>query len=109
MDKLSQEQFDNLIDLDINSMSEDQLAFLMARRGYMNAVQTERYAKTIKLHEAGKLFKAKAEEGSDDLDGLALKALVAVVKAEKLDIDTKGLKADELREAIREARVAEEE
>lgn len=57
MDTLSQEKFDELIDLDISSMSDDQLAFLMARRGYMNAVQTERFAKTIKLHEDGKLFK----------------------------------------------------
>ena len=57
MDTLSQEKFDELIDLDIDSMSEDQLAFLMARRGYMNAVQKERFSKTIKLHEEGKLFK----------------------------------------------------
>lgn len=106
MDTLSQEKFDELIDLDISSMSEDQLAFLMARRGYMTAVQTERFAKTIKLHEDGKLFK-KVGEVEDDLTGLVLKDLVEIVKTEKLDIDTKGMKAPALAKAIREARDAE--
>lgn len=59
MDQISQAKFDELIDLDINSMSEEELSFLMARRSYMNAVQKERFAKTIKLHEDGKLFSAK--------------------------------------------------
>lgn len=114
MDTLSQAKFDELIDLDIDSMSQEELAFLMARRSYMNAPQRERFAKTIKLHEEGKLFKtakttSAKEEVNDDLTGLGVKALVAIVKAENLDIETKGLKAPELIEAIREAREADEE
>lgn len=113
MDTLSQAKFDELIDLDIDSMSQEELAFLMARRSYMNAPQRERFAKTIKLHEEGKLFKkektASKDEVEDDLTGLGVKALVAIVKDEKLDIETKGMKAPELIEAIREAREADAE
>lgn len=108
MDTISQAKFDELIDLDIDSMSQEELSFLMARRSYMNAVQSERFAKTIKLHEAGKLFKNESAEG-DDLEGKGVKALVAIVKAEGLDIDVKGMKAPELVEAIREAREASDE
>lgn len=110
MDTISQAKFDELIDLDIDAMSQEELGFLMARRSYMNAVQTERFAKVIKLHEAGKLLvKTSSTEEGDDLEGKSVKALVAIVKAEELDIDVKGLKAPALIEAIREAREAETE
>lgn len=69
MDTLTQEKFNELIDLDIDSMSEEELAFLMARRSYMNAPQKERFAKTIKLHEDGKLFKKGKKEEDEEVEG----------------------------------------
>lgn len=69
MDTISQAKFDELIDLDIDAMSEVELGFLMARRSYMNAVQKERFSKVIKLHEDGKLFKkAKPTTKEADVD-----------------------------------------
>ena len=80
MDKLSQEMFDSLIEMDKDSLSEEQLAFLMARRPYMNDVQRTRFAKEIKLHEDGKLFAPKEEAESDDEAPVVAKKKVAKTK-----------------------------
>lgn len=66
MDKQSQEMFDSLIEMDKDSLSEEQLAFLMARRPYMNDVQRTRFVKEIKLHEDGKLLTPKVEAEVDE-------------------------------------------
>ena len=108
MDTTSKEKFDSLIELDKNSLNRGELEFLMARRDYMNDVQRERFSKEIALHEKGNLFKS-SDESVDDLAGLKLKELVALAEEEGLDIDTKGMKAPELVEAIRAARESVDE
>jgi hypothetical protein len=51
MDKQSQEMFDKLMRLDIDALNESELAFLIARRSYMNEVERARYSVAIKAHE----------------------------------------------------------
>lgn len=80
MDKLSQETFDAIIEMDKDSLTEDQLAFLMARRPYMNDVQRTRFAKEIKLHEDGKLFAPKGDAESDEDEAPVAKKKVAKTK-----------------------------
>jgi hypothetical protein len=53
MDQKSKELFDAIIEMDQESLNEEQAGFLMARRGYMNDEQRKRYAKMIEKHEAG--------------------------------------------------------
>ena len=61
MDQLTQEMFDAIVKMDKDTLDESQMGFMMARRGYMNDEQRTRFAKEIKLHEAGKLFNANEE------------------------------------------------
>jgi len=53
MDTQSKELFDSLVAMDKESLTEDQKAFLMARRPYFNDEQRKRYADMIEEHEAG--------------------------------------------------------
>lgn len=81
MDSKSQEMFDAIIAMDKDSLSREQLGFLMARRGYMNDEQRKRYAELIKKHEAGTLFKDEDEDESN-LNTLSLASLKALAKEE---------------------------
>lgn len=105
MDNDSKEMLETILAKGKDALSQDEWAFLMARRSYLNDADTARYSEEIKLHEKGKFFK---KEGADELDAMDLKALKALVAEEKLDIKVADFKkADDLREAIREARDAE--
>lgn len=90
MDTTSQELFDRIIQMDKDSLTREQLGFLMARRGYMNDEQRKRYADVIKKHEEGTLFEEE-EEDENDLKTLSLASLKALAKEEGVDV--KGLKA----------------
>lgn len=90
MDNTSQEMFDQIIQMDKDSLSKEQRGFLMARRGYMNDEQRKRFADMIKAHEAGTL-ENEGEEDENDLSTLSLKSLKAVATEEKVNV--KGLKS----------------
>lgn len=97
MDTESQKMFDIIIAKDQDSLSEEEKGFLMARRGYFNDEQRKRYADMIKLHEAGKLF--KAEKSLSEMSLAELKA-----EAKERGVDIKGLKnAKEILSAIEDS------
>lgn len=105
MDQTSQAMFDQLIQMDQESLNDEQKGFLMARRGYFNDEQRKRYSKMIELHEAGKLF-GSTEEDENDLSTLGLPALKAI--AEEEGVDVKGLKSKaEFVKAIKASREGE--
>lgn len=57
-----------ILKMDKNSLSDDQLGFVMARRSYLNDADRARFADEIKAHEAGKLFSAPSEEVEEGAD-----------------------------------------
>lgn len=100
MDEQSQAMFDQIVELDADAISQDQLAFLMARRSYMNAEQKKRWANEIDLHEEGKLFVADLPVAE-----MNLKQLKA--KASELGLEVKkGAKLEDVR-ALVEGALAE--
>ena len=106
MDTESKEILEAILAKDKNTLSRDELAFVMARRSYLNDVDQKRFGDEIKLHEKGELFPV-IEEGGDDLDGMKLAELKQLAKDMKLTVSGKTEKA--FREAIRKAREADEE
>lgn len=101
MDQETQAMFDQIVEMDQNSLDDTQKGFLMARRSYMNDEQRKRYADMIKLHEAGKLFEAPedAEVALGDMTVPQLKA-----EAKKREVDITGLKTGkEILKAIEDA------
>lgn len=98
MDKTSQEQFDLLVVQEPESLSTEQLGFLMARRSYMNAEQKKRFANEIELHEEGKLFPSADKPVSE----MNLKELKAHAKALGLEVK-KGAKEADILAMIEEA------
>lgn len=82
--------FNAIIAMDKDSLTREQLGFLMARRGYMNDEQRKRYADFIKKHEAGTLFEDEVEDESN-LATLSLASLKAVAKEEGVNV--KGLRS----------------
>lgn len=104
MDQLSKETLDIILSKDKDTLSSEELGFLMARRSYLNDEQRSRYADLIKKHEKGELISSNEDT---DLGSMTLKELKAVAKAEGVDI--KGLKTEsEIIDAINEARGEEE-
>lgn len=102
MDPDSQVIFDQIIAMDQEAMTDDQKAFLMARRPYFNDEQKKRYADMIKSFEEGTLFKG-VDEDENDLSTLKLPALKAL--AEEEGVNVKGLKSvAEFRKAIQAKR-----
>lgn len=100
MDNQSKETLETILAKDKDSLSTEELGFLMARRSYLNDADTARYADLIKKHEKGELFSTSSDK---DLGEMTLKELKAVAKAEGVDI--KGLKTEgEIIDAITEAR-----
>lgn len=106
MDTFSQETLAEILKMDKANLTEDQLAFVMARRSYLNDADQARFAEEIKLHEAGKLFGGSAnldEVADEDLEDLKVADLKKI--ADKLEIEgSKDMKKPELIEAIKEAR-----
>ena len=106
MDTQSQEILAEILKMDKANLNDEQLAFVMARRSYLNDADRARFEDEIKLHEAGKLFggSANLEEVSDeDLEDLKVADLKKI--ADKLEIaGAKDMKKPELIEAIKEAR-----
>lgn len=97
MDTKSQELFDKIISMDQAMLTEDQIGFLMARRGYMNDEQRKRYADMIEEHEN----KPETAEEKPIAD-MSVKALNA--KAKELNIKgAKDMEKDELVAAIEKA------
>lgn len=97
MDTESQKVFDQLVQMDQETLSDDQKGFLMARRSYFNDEQKKRYAGMIKLHEEGKLLSTEVA-----LEDMSLAQLKAEAKKRKVSIT--GLKtAEEILEAIQES------
>lgn len=95
--------------MDKANLNTDQLAFVMARRDYLNDVDRARFAEEIKLHEAGKLFGNSdvADVSDEDLEGLKVTDLKKI--ADQLEIEgSKDMKKPELIEAIKEARANQE-
>lgn len=101
MDKASQELFDQIIAMDKEALSTEQIGFLMARRSYLNDEQRKRYADMIKLHEKGELL--PSPEGQKvALGDMNLKQLKA--EAKKREVDISGLKTEkEIIKAIEDA------
>lgn len=101
MDIQSQEVFDTILKKDKDSLSMEEIGFLMARRSYLNDADRARYADLIKKHEKGELFPVKEEE--EALGSMTLKQLKALAK----ELEVKGfdkMKAPALIDAIKVAR-----
>jgi len=97
MDTKSKETLDMILSMDKDTLTEDQLAFVMARRGYLNDEQRKRFADEIELHEEGKLFNQPEKPVAE----MSLKELKA--KAKSLDIKAeRGWKEADFIEAINE-------
>lgn len=105
MDTTTKETLDVILSRDKNTLSREELGFVMARRSYLNDVDQKRFAEEIKLHEKGELFPV-VEEGEDDLDGMKLAELKQLAKDYKLTVSGKTETA--FRKAIREFRESEE-
>lgn len=102
MDSQSQEIFDAILTKDQDSLSTEEVDFLMARRGYLNDEQRKRYAGLISAHE--KAVKSGALGKSEDgLDEMTVKALEALAKKEQVVIKGLTTKPD-IVTAIRTAR-----
>lgn len=101
MDQASKEILEEILRKDKNSITEGEKQFLLARRGYLNDEQRERFADLIEAHEASL---GESGDGLDDMKPAELKAL-----AEERGVDLTGLtrKADIIA-AIRAAAPAEE-
>lgn len=101
MDAKSQEIFDEIIKIDQAGLSEDQKAFLMARRSYLNDEQRKRYADLIKSHEKGELLAPK--KGQEiALGDMNLKQIKE--EAARREVDITGLKTTkEILAAIEDA------
>lgn len=84
MDEKSKEILQAILEADKDTLSKEQLGFVMARRGYLNDEQKKRFEKEIKLHEKGELF--KDEEEGENLESLSLAKLLK--KAKELGIKT---------------------
>lgn len=106
MDTQTKETLEVILSKDKNTLSREELGFVMARRSYLNDVDQKRFAEEIKLHEKGELFPV-IEEGGDDLDGMKLAELKQLAKDMKLTVSGKTENA--FRKAIRESREADEE
>lgn len=102
MDEKSKEILETILAADKDTLSREQLEFLMARRGYLNDEQRKRYEKEIKLHEKGELFKDEEAEG---LEGMTMKALAAKAKA----LGIKKIKDMDRKALIKEITAAEED
>lgn len=101
MDTQSQAVFDEILKKDKDSLSMDEIGFLMARRSYLNDADRARYADLIKKHEKGELFPVKEEE--EVLGAMSLKELKKIAKG----LEIKGfdkMKAPALIDAINVAR-----
>jgi hypothetical protein len=100
MDTQSKEMLEAILAKSKDSLSTEELGFLMARRSYLNDADTARYADLIKKHEKGELFSTSSEK---DLGEMSLKELKAIAKDEEIDIT--GLKKEsDIIDAINEAR-----
>ncbi len=84
MDAESTKILNEILAGDKDTMSEEAMHFVMARRSYLNDEQRKRFEKEIKLHEAGKLFPFNKEEEGDGLEGMSMKDLAK--KAKELGI-----------------------
>lgn len=101
MDAESKKVLDAILERDKDTLSQEELAFVMARRSYLSTEDKKRFSKEIDLHEDGKLF--VAEKSVEEMNSKELKA-----KAKALGVEVKrGAKDDDIREAIAEALDAE--
>lgn len=65
MDKTSQETLAVILQREPESLSRDEMEFVMARRSYLSNEDKKRFAHEIELHEEGKLFEAREEAGEE--------------------------------------------
>lgn len=95
MDELSQQRFEKLLASDINALNADDRAFLRARRAYISREDRKRLQSVLK--------EAVVEPEEEKLQGTGgLRAYQILKKRAKgLGIDTKGLKIDDMKVAIR--------
>lgn len=90
MDELSQAKFDEVVAKDIVELSDSDILFLQARRGYLNKEQKAKFASVLK---------EKVEiEVPVDATYVSLRDLK--IKASKLGIDHKGKNREEIEVAI---------
>lgn len=98
---------DTILSKDKDSLSTEELAFVMARRQFLNDEQRKRFAEELKKHEAGKLFKTD-EIDLENLEGMPMATLAKIAKQLKIK-GVKDLDKDALIEAIREVKGGKEE
>lgn len=94
MDTKSKEIFDALVAKEPHELNDEQVAFLRARRSYLNAELLAKFASILK-------GEAKAPASADGLEEKSVGELKEL--AEEKGIEVKGLKKAELIAAIREA------
>lgn len=104
MDEKSKETLETILGMDKDTLSKEQLGFVMARRGYLNDEQKKRFDKEIKLHEKGELFKDE-EEGGEGLEGMSMKLLTKKAK----DLKIKGIKDMDRKALVRAIQALEDE
>lgn len=90
MDSESQKIFDEILLKDQDSLSQEEVAFLMARRSYLNDEQRKRYADLISAHEKA-VKSGTIGMSADGLDAMGVPDLRAL--AEKEGVELKGARS----------------
>jgi len=101
MDPKSQETLDNILTKSLEALTEDDKAFLRARRSYLNKSQIETYEDVLSEVPAPK--EEVEPEVSDAQPPSYLSTKDLKVKAEELGVDTKGKSRQEIEDLIKEA------
>lgn len=88
-----------ILQKEVHELNDHDKAFLKARRFYLTEEQAEKYKDIVKVSEKVDGKYSTIPEGTDNHAGL--KEFQSLVKqAKSLGIDTKGLKKEQLKDAI---------